>query len=163
MRLLQPVDLALHSALHLCLDGETGHAWRDLLDLLDLLGLVPGEDAAARARCCLDRAEVLGLVPVVAQALAPLCALLPQDALLQALARGLDARLPGWQRQAPARWMRTALGLDAAASPARRERAARCLYWRAHLLRMPLHLLLPHLVRKSWMGLRERFKSPEPA
>lgn len=163
LRLLQPVDLALHSALHLCLDGEMGQAWRDLLDLQDLLGLLPGTDDAARARACLDRAVALGLMPVLAQALAPLCALLPQDALLQALARGLEAQLPGWQHQAPARWMCTALGLDETASPARRERAARCLYWRAHLLRMPLHLLLPHLMRKSWMGLRERLKTPEPA
>jgi hypothetical protein len=29
------------------------------------------------------------------------------------------------------------------------------LYVRSHLLRMPLYLLLPHLVRKAWMRLFE--------
>ena len=157
-RLLQPTDLVLHSALHLCLDGEMDHAWRDLLDLHDLLDLLPAEDAAA---ALLGRAAQLRLLPVLAQALAPLCRLLPEHALLQALAAGLDAAEPGWRSRPEARWMGTALGLDEHAGPARRHRASRRLYWRAHLLRMPLRLLLPHLLRKSWMSLRERL-APSP-
>ncbi|AEP30616.1 nucleotidyltransferase family protein [Brumicola nitratireducens] len=31
------------------------------------------------------------------------------------------------------------------------------LYWRGHLLRMPLRLLIPHLIKKSWMRLKEFF------
>ncbi|MEW6990586.1 nucleotidyltransferase family protein [Colwelliaceae bacterium 6441] len=31
------------------------------------------------------------------------------------------------------------------------------LYWRGHLLRMPLKLLLPHLSRKTWKQLKESF------
>ena len=30
--------------------------------------------------------------------------------------------------------------------------ARRALYLRSHLIRMPLHLLVPHLVRKAWMA-----------
>ena len=153
-RLLQPTDLVLHSALHLCLDGEMDHAWRDLLDLHDLLDLLPADQGAA---ALLERAAGLRLLPVLAQALAPLCRLLPEHRLLQALAAGLDEAAPGWRRRPESRWMSTALGLDEAASPAQRRRACSRLYWRAHLLRMPLRLLLPHLLRKSWMGLRERF------
>ncbi|WP_448250070.1 nucleotidyltransferase domain-containing protein [Thalassotalea agariperforans] len=37
------------------------------------------------------------------------------------------------------------------------------LYWRGHLLRMPLRLLIPHLTRKSWMALKDTFtKEKEP-
>lgn len=157
-RLLQPADLVLHSALHLCLDGEMDHAWRDLLDLHDLLGLLPAESGAA---ALLARAAQLRLLPALAQALAPLCTLLPAHRLLQELASGLDSAEPGWRQRPEARWMGTALGLDETASPAQRHRAGRRLYWRAHLLRMPLRLLLPHLLRKSWMGLRERL-APSP-
>ncbi|MBB2487305.1 nucleotidyltransferase family protein [Mitsuaria sp. WAJ17] len=159
-RLLQPTDLVLHSALHLCLDGEMDHAWRDLLDLHDLLGLLPAEGGAA---ALLERAAQLRLLQVLAQALAPLCTLLPAHRLLQDLASGLDRAEPGWRQRPEARWMGIALGLEETASPARRRRACLRLYWRAHLLRMPLRLLLPHLLRKSWMGLRERFaKAPQP-
>ncbi|HLO96032.1 MAG TPA: nucleotidyltransferase family protein, partial [Burkholderiaceae bacterium] len=67
-RLLQPTDLVLHSALHLCLDGEMDHAWRDLLDLHDLLGLLPEADGA---EALLARAARLRLLPALGQALAP--------------------------------------------------------------------------------------------
>ena len=158
LRLLQPTDLVLHSALHLCLDGEMGHAWRDLLDLHDLLALLPAEDGGT---ALLERAAQLRLLPALAQALAPLCRLLPEHRLLMALATGLDRAEPGWRHRPQARWMCTALGLDEAASPAQRRRASRRLYWRAHLLRMPLRLLLPHLLRKSWMVLRARIAAAE--
>lgn len=37
------------------------------------------------------------------------------------------------------------------------------LYWRGHLLRMPLRLLIPHLTRKSWMALKDTFtKEKDP-
>lgn len=157
--LLQPVDLVLHCALHLCLDGEMDHAWRDLLDLHDLLDLLPAEGGGS---ALLDRAAQLHLLPALAQALAPLCRLLPEHRLMQALSAGLDHAQPGWQRRPEARWMCAALGLDDHAGPAARRRAERCLYWRAHLLRMPPRLLLPHLLRKSWMGLRERLAAAAP-
>ena len=35
------------------------------------------------------------------------------------------------------------------------------LYMRAHLLRMPLHLLLPHLLRKSIRRLLDNFSKQE--
>jgi len=32
------------------------------------------------------------------------------------------------------------------------------LYWRGHLIRMPLRLLIPHLARKSYMGIKDYFQ-----
>jgi hypothetical protein len=36
------------------------------------------------------------------------------------------------------------------------------LYWRGHLIRMPLTLLIPHLVRKTIMRTKDLFKAEEP-
>ena len=36
--------------------------------------------------------------------------------------------------------------------------AAQLAYWRGHLLRMPLRLLIPHLLKKSWLQLSELTK-----
>ena len=36
--------------------------------------------------------------------------------------------------------------------------AARALYVRSHWLRMPVHLLLPHLAYKAWLGATERWR-----
>ncbi len=37
------------------------------------------------------------------------------------------------------------------------------LYWRGHFIRMPLKLLIPHLLKKSWMQIKDRFeKDKEP-
>lgn len=35
------------------------------------------------------------------------------------------------------------------------------LYWRGHLIRMPLRLLIPHLARKSYMRTRDYFKKDD--
>jgi len=36
-----------------------------------------------------------------------------------------------------------------------------CLYWRGHLIRMPLRLLIPHLARKSYMRITDYFKKDD--
>lgn len=86
---LSPRDMVLHSAAHLLLDGELPHGLRDLLDLHDLLrhfGAEPGFWPAL-----VERAQVLGLVPLLALALQQLERLfgLPSDE-----ARAAAARLP---------------------------------------------------------------------
>ncbi len=35
------------------------------------------------------------------------------------------------------------------------------LYWRGHLIRMPLRLLIPHLIRKSYMRVKDYFKQDD--
>jgi len=40
--------------------------------------------------------------------------------------------------------------------------ATNLLYWRGHLLRMPLKLLIPHLFKKSYMQIRDSLKRPKP-
>lgn len=41
--------------------------------------------------------------------------------------------------------------------------AKHILYWRGHLIRMPLKLLIPHLTRKTWMSVKDAFtKEKDP-
>lgn len=39
--------------------------------------------------------------------------------------------------------------------------AESCLYWRGHLIRMPLRLLIPHLAKKSYMRITDYFKKDD--
>ncbi|HHM06182.1 MAG TPA: hypothetical protein ENJ19_10640 [Gammaproteobacteria bacterium] len=146
---LSPADMILHSATHLFHDGELENGLRDLVDLDGLLRHYARTDTfwTGLARRSLElelhrplwyalhySRELLG-TPVPAAMPAELARAAPaaplraaMDALLR---RGL---LPGHKSCADAftglaRW---------------------CLYVRSHHLRMPPHLLLPHLIRKAW-------------
>ncbi len=147
-------DLVLHSATHLFHEGEWGHGLRDLVDLDALLrhGMVRDDwwaSLLARARTlnlasplalALRYAQRLLRTPVPAEILQASAGTLSglawplRDALFLrgfSLAHG-DCRLPG-------------AGL-----------AGMLLYVRAHALRMPLHLLLPHLLYKACQPYLDR-------
>lgn len=150
-----PCDLVLHSATHLFHEGEWSHGLRDLVDLDALLrdfGAAPGfwEALITRASCMnLGRPLFYGLrycqrilaTPLPADLLqrcpsrpGPLAVATMDRLFLAAFSTAhASCRLPGWRA------------------------ASMALYVRSHWLRMPLHLLLPHLGRKFW---DENFKDP---
>lgn len=149
LRILAPADMVLHSAVHLFNEGEFDRGLRDLLDLLDLLthfGSRPGFWQNLG-----QRAEALGLTEPLylsVRYLDRLLAMQPPAALGEAVLR--------WQ---PSAFSRIVLDMlfDRALLPNHDScndyltGAARwLLYARAHRRRMPLHLLLPHLARKSF-------------
>ncbi len=136
---LADADLFIHAAIHFLIDGEGREATRRLVELHDLLDLWPDQEAARAA--VMSRARELGLVSVLEAAFV----------LLDELADKLGGRSRR-RIAAPLRLARHALwrvqqeeeGGHAAA-------LARWLLWlRGHLLRMPLPLLLRHLVTKWW-------------
>ena len=154
---LQPVDMVLHSAVHLFAEGEFDHGLRDLWDMHSLISHFAATDPGFWP-ALLARAQALRLqVPLhhalthagrlfataVPAAWAPQVAALapagPQRVLMAfLLARALEPSAPAQRGLAEAltRWL---------------------LYVRSHWLRMPVRLLLPHLVRKAWM---RRFPAP---
>ena len=148
---LDPLDMVLHSAVHLFQEGEFDHGLRDLLDLDDLLLHFSAADTQFWP-ALLARAGVLGLQVPLHHALhqvqrlfgtAPPPALQPAVDALQPNA--LSRVVMGWLLGRALRPMhpscdRPLTGL-----------ARQALYLRAQWLRMPLYLLLPHLVRKAWM------------
>ncbi|WP_018876661.1 MULTISPECIES: nucleotidyltransferase family protein [unclassified Thioalkalivibrio] len=158
-----PVDMVLHSATHLFHDGELENGLRDLADLDALLRYFVAEDPGFWERLTarafeMDLARPLFYAlrygreflqtPVPDSAFAALARARP-SAPLRGLMDGLFRR-----GLIPHHWSCDGVGSGA---------ARWLLYVRSHYLRMPLHLLLPHLVRKAVKdqrkGKRER---PEP-
>lgn len=158
VRVLAPTDMVLHSACHLFHEGEWEHGLRDLHDLDALLrcfGAEPGfwERLVARAaemelrrplHYALRYVVRLWTTPVPEPVLAALAPAGP-GALMQRLMDGL--------------FLRAIVPRHSLLTRAGDGLAHFCLYLRAHWLRMPVHLLLPHLLRKA---LKPKPK-PEPA
>lgn len=140
-------DLVLHSATHLFHEGEWEHGLRDLADLDGLLRY--GARREGWWDALLSRATELNLVRPLALA-------------LRYCHRLLDTPVPEPVRSAGGRgcsragWaLRDALflrGFSLAHADCRLPGAGLAglaLYVRAHALRMPLRLLVPHLLRKA--------------
>jgi hypothetical protein len=156
---LAPEDMVLHSAVHLYQEGEFDHGMRDLLDLHELL-LDFGRDRAFWPQL-LARADALGLGE-------PLSVLLTQRQRLLGATPPAEVAEPLRALQAP--WlrrhaMRSLLSLamrpqHPACDTTLSKGARRMLYLRSHMIRMPLHLLVPHLVRKAWMARMSATPAP---
>ena len=143
-----PVDLVLHSATHLFHEGEWQHGLRDLVDL-DALLRASGKDAGFWDGLA-ARAEALNLGRPLFYGLR-YC----EQLLSTPLPPGLLDRCPGRPSPRAAAWM-DRLFIPALASAHHSCRlpgsglAASSLYVRNQWLRMPPHLLLPHLAQKFW-------------
>ncbi len=137
---LADVDLFIHAAIHFLIDGEGREATRRLVELYDLLDLWPDQKGARAA--VMPRARELGVASVLAAAFA----------LLDELEESFGDRSRRRITSAPLRLARHALWrVQEEEEGGRPAPLARRLLWlRGHLLRMPLPLLLRHLVTKWW-------------
>jgi hypothetical protein len=147
---LAPEDMVLHSAVHLFQEGEFQHGLRDLLDMNDMLRHWGKNESFWSV--LLDRSDELGLQIPLYHALSHLHRLLGTEPP-SALAGRVQNMGPDFFSRAFMTW---ALGL--ALQPLHPSADTRLaglarwlLYVRSHLLRMPLRLVIPHLVRKAWM------------
>jgi hypothetical protein len=153
LMILAPPDMVLHSATHLFEEGEFDRGLRDLVDLDDLLRHFAQAESFWSE--LLDRAEELGLTR-------------PLFYALRYTQRFLDTPVPadvqektsvGKPRGIPPKLMDSmftrALAPNHPSCDTTLTHFARFfLYVRGHYLRMPLHLLIPHLIRKA---LKRRF------
>lgn len=150
-----PLDLVLHSATHLFLEGEWEHGLRDLADLDALLRA--GASLGGYWDRLLARADELHLGRPLYFGLRYCRRLLNTPVPEEVAARCPSRPAP------PATYLMDRLFLPALATAhpsfhsATTGLASFALYVRSHWLRMPLHLLLPHLVYKAWVGT---FRSP---
>lgn len=142
-----PADQILHSATHLMHEGEWGHGLRDLVDLDSLVrhyGVKPGFWDAL-----LLRAEALSLGRPLFYALS-LC----QRHLHTPMPDGVLQRCPSrpgllWRGLMLPLLRRALTGAHRGSMAPGTRLAEFALYLRSHYLRMPLHLLLPHLIVKA--------------
>ena len=151
LRVLAPVDMVLHCAAHLFLDGEFRNALRDLVDLDLLLQEFrhdPGfwDELLARA----VEMDLAGPMYYAAISLKRYLQAPIPDSVISVLERNASGRLA---RYLMGKLLDRAVtvhhpGCDDAFSGLARS----LLYIRGHYLRMPLYLLLPHLLRKSLHG-----------
>mgnify|MGYP001812569375 FL=1 len=147
LKILSPPDMLLHSATHLFHDGEMENAFRDLVDLDGLLRHF-GQDEAFWAQL-VERARELELVRPLYYALR-----YTQDILGTPIPEGvLRETWTGKPGTVTARIMDALL--NHALVPDSPEHktpfngfARGLLYVRGHYLRMPLYLLIPHLVHQ---------------
>ncbi len=148
LRVLAPPDMVLHSAVHLFNEGEFDRGLRDLSDLDELLRHF-GSDSAFWPTL-VTRARDLDLSRVLYYALrytvAVLATPVPADAI-----RAAAAGQPGSATRAlmDAFFLRALRPTHQTARDPLTGLALWLLFVRSHYLRMPLHILVPHLVRKA--------------
>lgn len=154
------VDMILHSTTHLFHDGELEHGLRDLVDIAELLRHFSGREGFWRELC--DRADELDLVRPLVYGLRYVENLLDLD---------IPAEVQAWVNDHGPGSLSLSL-MDSLFLRALRPDHASCnrwgtglarwvLYVRSHYLRMPLRLLIPHLVRKALKGEEEKVLSRE--
>ena len=148
-RTLAPVDQILHSATHLMLDSEFDHALRDLIDIRELI-LHYGSDEDLLVQLA-TRAQQLGLSTPWHDTTEALRAIVAFPPLLRHGA-STQRRPPRIARALVQHCIRHAFIPDhASCKSLRAVLARRALYVRSHYLKMPLHLLLPHLFHKAFL------------
>lgn len=151
-------DLVLHSATHLFHEGHWGRGLRDLVDLDALLR--HGMKQQGWWERLLARGEELNLTAPLGMALRHSARLLRTPVPREAIR---ETAPPTWNGH---RYVQDWLFRRGFASAHRSCRlpgnglAEFILYVRSHALRMPMALLLPHLLYKAWLAV---FKKDAPA
>lgn len=152
---LSPVDMVLHSATHLFHDGELEHGLRDLVDMDALIGQFSGQDGFFEA--LIARAGELDLTRPLYYALkyckAFLLTPIPPDIYKDVTAY---SNRSGIVRAVMDVVVVESLGAVLEDQPSIQLPISQfAMYVRSHYLRMPLHQLLPHLIRKQFRGESE--------
>jgi hypothetical protein len=140
-------DLVLHSACHLFHEGEWGHGLRDLVDLDALLRAFATEPTFWST--LLARAKLLNLGRPLYYAL-DCCQRWLHTPIPANVIPNCPHRPPAWQRAIMRNLFDAGLGSAHRSCHGRFPKMATfALYIRGHYLRMPWHLLLPHLLHQA--------------
>lgn len=163
---LSPIDQVLHSLAHLTFNDDLSHGLRDLSDLHLLLGAQA--PTAPFWEELIERSAVLDLRGPLALAL-ELCRRLLNTPLPEPMRHWLEHQAPGRRARRwllPTLWCRALESQHPSQRPPGAAAAQFALYLRAHALRMPPHLLLPHLGSKllrHWQdSVQHRQNAQEP-
>lgn len=150
---LSAPDLVLHSAVHLFSNGEFDQALRDLLDIRDLVAHFSRDEAFLDQ--LLNRSIEFNLQRPLYYALSCI------DQWFEPVGAYQSQRLlQHIKPNRPTAWLMEQL-LRRAVFPVRdpsplHRLSSLVLFCRAHYLRMPLRLLVPHLSRKLWVRFQRR-------
>ena len=157
-RVLAPPDMTLHSAVHLFHDGAFEHGLRDLLDL-DALFSDFGRDTRFWDSLA-ARAEELGLSRPLFYAL-DTCSRALGTSVPESMLERARAWQPGPLRRRAMDYLVRRQVLRSRIDDTGHENSFSdtLAETRAHLIRMPLRLLIPHLAHKAMLRMAEPKKS----
>ena len=146
---LSNIDMVLHSATHLFHDGELENGLRDLVDLDALLRHFGKEQAFWDE--LVERAAILELGRPLYYALQYSTQILqtPVPEVVMKAAKTLGKPSAALSLLIDALFSRALMPDHASCDDKFTPLARWLLYIRSHYLRMPLHLLIPHLLRKA--------------
>jgi Uncharacterised nucleotidyltransferase len=155
---LAPADMVLHSVCHLMSESEFPSGLRDLCDIRELIRHY-GNDSCRETfwLTLVERARAIGLDRYLYYVAGCLERHFSETLPAPARSRLHEAR-PAWPVSELMQWLITAVIIDRPRASAVQHAADRAMLTRGHFIRMPLHLLVPHLSRKAW--LRWRNASP---
>lgn len=157
---LAPVDMILHSAVHLFSEGELDKGLRDLTDL-DLLLNHYFDDPnshGARSRQLFSRARVLNLESSLVYALRYCAKILGCSLPEQCRAHASQVRInPIKLAVLDYSYYHVLVPYHSSCKGLHFAVACLLLYLRSHLKKMPLRLLLPHLSVKWWRRAKKLF------
>jgi len=145
LRTLSEVDMVLHSATHLFYEGEFDHGFRDLLDMRDLIGVFSEKPNFWSQ--LIERAQELQLQMPLYYALRYTHSMLQlpvPDIIWTSLEK------PRYRRLMDALFKQALIPHHQSCEEKFTGLARWVLYLRSHYLRMPVYLLLPHLLRKAF-------------
>ena len=157
------VDLFLHSACHLFHEGEFDKGVRDLTDLEFLLREFSLSDSNFLSRLA-SRADLLGLGQPLFLAMRYTKRILGNDYLAEQCP-DLSIFSPSVVRLKILDFMFDSIFVPYHSSCTgwQFSVAKELLYWRGHLLRMPLKLLIPHLLKKTVRRISDKWFSAKAA
>jgi len=152
VQVLCPIDMVIHSATHLFHEGEFEHGLRDLVDIAELINHFAIHEPGFWEQL-VPRAEALDLVRPLYYGLhyaEKILAVQVPERVMRRAARGAPRAI----MRAVMDWLfKRALRPNHVSCALPGSGLARwLLYVRSHYLRMPLYLLIPHLLRKAWKG-----------
>jgi len=155
LRVLTPTDMVLHSATHLFHDGELEHGLRDLVDIDSLLRHF-GRDEAFWGQL-VERSRELGLTRPLYYALRYTHAILG-TAVPEPARQDIRIGRPGGLAPVlmDALFIRALAPAHPSCDTPFTGFARWLLYVRSHSLRMPMYLLIPHLIRKAIKRRKEK-------
>ncbi|MDB4409862.1 nucleotidyltransferase family protein [Gammaproteobacteria bacterium] len=155
LRILQPADMVLHSAVHLFYDGELDNGLRDLVDQADLFQHF-GKQAGFWEEL-VGRARAQGLLRPLFYSMRYTHRLLATEIPDSAMSAAGDGAPTGPVLRLMDYLIEAVMIPEHPDYPRRRHAVAQwLLYVRSHWLRMPPGMLLQHLARKQIMRWKHR-------
>lgn len=161
VKVLSNSDMLIHCSVHLFTEGEFHNGLRDLYDLHRLI--TEFKDITPNfIEQVTERAIALGLADYLYLALRYTQIILNTDISKHELDK-LSAYAPKCTKLWDFVFINVLKPDVKSCRTWKMSIAQFFAYWRGHLIRMPLRLLIPHLAKKSWMQLKDRFQKKQTA